>query len=121
MPAISDCSPASCCWSLCETSSSFYLLIRVPGSPLINPVLFFRHEIHPGAGREIVGRLGPAVKHDEGRRKRAWPRNRPRSRGAGKADRSDAVRFMATNHTFTKSRSEPETQRAHSESLAQKS
>ena len=27
---------------------------------------FFRQEIHPGAGREIVRRLGATVKHDNG-------------------------------------------------------
>ena len=39
-------------------------------------ILLFRQEVHPGAGREIVGRLGAAVKHDhQGKRlslRAAW-------------------------------------------------
>ena len=31
-------------------------------------VLLFRQEVHPGAGGEIVGRLGAAVKHDDQRK-----------------------------------------------------
>ena len=39
-------------------------------------ILLFRQEVHPGAGREIVRRLGAAVKHDhQGKRlslRAAW-------------------------------------------------
>jgi len=32
-------------------------------------VLLFRQEVHPRAGRKIVGRLGAAVKHDNQRKR----------------------------------------------------
>src|SRR5690242_21912328 len=43
-----------------------FRLVGPPGLLRIDheAILFFRQEIHPGASREIIWRLGAAVKHD---------------------------------------------------------
>ncbi len=67
MPAISEGSPPSRCWSARAkpvpafrlVGSAWLLRIDHEAIPLV------RQKIHPGAGGEIVRRLGAAVKHDD--------------------------------------------------------
>ncbi len=60
MPAISEGSPPPRCWSPVRNQFQHFAWL----APLL-----FRQEIHPGAGREIVRRLGAAMKHDHQRKR----------------------------------------------------
>ena len=71
MPAISEGSPASRCWSAAAKPVPAFRRVGVAALRRIDhqAVLFFCDEVHPGAGGEIVRRLGAAVKHNHQRKR----------------------------------------------------